>query len=41
MCDGTDHHGEVLDDLKGEEEGYTPEGRNCGSKGEADVIAVE
>jgi hypothetical protein len=41
MGDGTNHHGEVLHDLEGEEEGYTPEGRDCGAKGEADVIAVK
>jgi hypothetical protein len=41
MCNGTDHHSEVLYDREGEEEGYTPEGRNGRSNGEADVIAVK
>jgi len=41
MGDRTDHHSEVLHDLKGEEEGYTPEGRNYRGKSEADITAIE
>ena len=41
MRHGTNHHTEVLYDREGEEEGYTPEGRDGGSNGEADVIAVK
>ena len=38
---GTDHHGKVLHDLEGEEEGYTPKSRDCRGKGEAEVIAIK
>ena len=41
MGDRTDHHAEVLHDLEGEEEGYTPEGRGHRCKSEADIAAVE
>ena len=41
MGNRTDDHGEVLHDLEGEEEGYTPEGRGCRGKSKADVTAIE
>ena len=41
LGNGTDDHGEVLHDLEGEEEGYTPEGRGGRGKSKADVAAVE
>lgn len=41
MGDGTEYHGEVLHDLEGEEEGYTPEGRKYRGKSEADEVAIQ
>lgn len=41
MGDRTEHHAEVLYDLEGEKEGYTPEGRGCGGKSKTDIAAVQ
>jgi hypothetical protein len=41
VSDGTDHHGEVLCDLEGKEEGNTPEGGDYSGKGEADITAIK
>lgn len=41
MGDRTDYHREVLHDLEGEEEGYTPEGGGYRGESEADIAAVE
>ena len=41
MGNRPDHHGEVLHDLEGEEEGNAPEDRDYRGKGEADITAIE
>ena len=40
MGDRTNHHSDVLHDLKGEKEGYAPEGRNRRGKSEAYKDAI-
>ena len=41
MGDRTDHHSEILHDLEGEKEGYTPQSRSCRGKSEAYKDAVQ
>ena len=41
MGNRSDDHRQVLHDLEGEEEGYTPEGGGCRGESKADIAAIE